>query len=626
MLADSWRAAWSPPDRRPIYHWARENIYLPEGTYTQSGQFHVESSRWLIPIFDALQDDLTTFITVIAPPRTGKSLIPDVWIPSVIVRDPGTIQWLLQSGDVVKDYAESRIQPVLRNCPGIETIWPDDRHKASRLRVCFKNGCHLYISGPAIAKLQTKGVRYQVRDETWLWKPGRLKEADARLKDWLRIGAAKALTIGQASWWGDETCEMFHEATQSERFVRCPHCHHLQWPRFRGERPNGSPWGVRYDIPKDLTASSALTPHLGRILPTVRFECQNCGQPMDDSERTRSEWNRTSEYVHQNPNPRPGCLSFRASGTLFRPWRAMVADFISAMDAYALGAIEPLEAFIQKEIPDFFSDAAVFQADPVRKESYDIKSKWPAEDARFLTVDRQDEGENFAVIRAWSKTKGSRRLWRGRLYSEAEIAAKAKEFNVTQVGIDARWDSRNVYAMCIRHGWLALLGDKEQFFLHPQKNSQGRTIGYVRRSYSAPGQGDPEAGRDPRERSGPHASARRPGPRFAWFIRFSSDAMNARLQRLLDGRALPWIEPAEIPDPEEEETYRKHQRAEYRRKEFDKTTGRPRIKWVCPSRQNHYRDCNKMQTAMATIANVLPDELEPAPAPPPTSENQPHPD
>lgn len=609
-IAEAYRKAWADPDRRPIYDWARENIYLPSATYTLSGEFQVDTSRWLIDIFDALQDDLTEFVTVIAPPRTGKSMIPDIWIPSVVVRDPGTVQWLLQSGDVVKDYAESRIQPVLRSCPGIEAIWPDDRHKASRLRISFKNGCHLYISGPAIAKLQTKGVRYQVRDETWLWKSGRLKEADARLKDWLKIGAAKALTIGQASWKDDETCAMFQDGDQCERFVKCLHCGELQWPKFRDFRPDGTPWGVRWDVPKrERNDHRALSQLLGVILPTVRFECFHCRQSMEDSERTRAEWNRNGEYVAQNPNPKPRRRSFRASGTLFRNWKSMATEFIGAMDAYAIGVIEPLEAFVQKEIPDFFSDAVLFNADPIRKESYNVeelkKKKADGEDARFLMVDRQDQGVMYAVVRSCSKTKGSKRLWRGRLYSEDEVKVKEQEFSVkpSQVLIDGRWDTRVVYAMCIRNGWTCMMGDQAKFFLHPIKRD-GRVIGYVRRSYSQPGQGDPEMGRKTHERT------RREGARYANFIRFSSDAMNERLQRLLDGRGLPFINPANIDDPEEEEVYRRHLRAEYRRKKSNPTTGAAKIEWVCPSKENHYRDCEKIGVAGQTILNILPDEVE----------------
>jgi hypothetical protein len=29
--------------------------------------------------------------------------------------------------------------------------------------------------------------------------------------------------------------------------------------------------------------------------------------------------------------------------------------------------------------------------------------------------------------------------------------------------------------------------------------------------------------------------------------------------------------------------------------------------WVCPSGNNHARDCAKMQTALATVAGILPD-------------------
>jgi hypothetical protein len=600
---DAWRAGWGVPDRRPTYDWAADgNIYLPP-CYTRNGLFSVAGSRWLIPIFDALDDDLHPWVTVIAPPRTGKSMVPDVWIPSTIVRDPGPTQWLLQTDKVVKDYAESRIQPILKACPGAMAIWPEDRHKSSTLRVAFRNGCDLYISGPSISNLQTKGIRRQVRDEFWLW-PERLKEADARLKDWLKIGAAKALSIGQAGWKDDAGHALFKDGDQGEWFVRCLECGHLQWPRFNGERPDGSRWGVVWDLPKrERTDHRSLSELLGQILPTVRFECEQCRKPMVDSERTRAEWDRTGEYKAQNATPRAGCKSFRASGTCFRNWKEMVTEFLGAMDAYHCGAIEPLIKFVQKEIPDFWSDLALFNSDPLRKESYDVRTKWEGEDARFLTVDRQADGLMFGVARAWSKTKGSRRLWRGRLFSEDEIKAKAKELQVPafRVLIDSGHEARIVYGMCVRNGWIALKGEGTvPHFLHAIKRD-GKTVGYVQRSVSQPSQGDPEIGQEVRKK--------REGARYAFLLRFADMALNQRLQRLIDGRGLPFVNPTEVDDPEEEKVYKAHLRAEYPITKRNPITGAAKRMFVCPSGDNHYRDCEKMQLVGATELKLLPDEV-----------------
>lgn len=621
-LGDAWQKAWEVPDRRPIYEWARGNIELPAGVYVQSGEFRIDGSRWMIEIFDALQDDKVQWVTVIAPVRSGKSVIADIWVPSVIVRDPGPVQWLLQTDKVVKGYAESRIHPVLRSCPGARAVWPADRHKGSTFRVEFTNNCRLDISGPALSNLQTKGVRYQVRDEAWMWEPGRLTEANGRLKDWLKIGASKALTIGQGGFKDDETNCLFLEGTQEERFVRCLHCGHLQWPRFKAERPDGSRWGIVWDAPKrDKNDHRALSELLGQILPTVRYVCEKCNQVMEDTDRTRSEWNRNSEYVAQNAKAEAGRRSFRASGTLFRNWKAMVSEFITCMDAFHLGSVELLQAFVQKELPDWWSDVALFNVDPLRKETYDVESlkkgKIEGEDARYLTVDVQDNEVYYAVARAWSRIKGCWRLWRGRLYSKHEIDAKAKEFDIqpSKVLIDAKWgaETRRVYGMCVEYGWVALMGEGERFFLHPIKKN-GKTIGYVRRSYAEPAQGDPEYGKHTKDRT------RRPEQaRYAWLIRFSSDAMNERLQRLLDGRGIPFVNPAHVDDPEEEEEYRRQLRAEYARIKRNPITGAAKREWVCPSGNNHFRDCEKMQTVAATIDGILPDDVDQVTAAPATS-------
>ena len=56
-LQSAYAKGWSPPDRRPIYEWARDWVKLPGGgAYGIPGWFDVGHSRHLIDVFHAYQD------------------------------------------------------------------------------------------------------------------------------------------------------------------------------------------------------------------------------------------------------------------------------------------------------------------------------------------------------------------------------------------------------------------------------------------------------------------------------------------------------------------------------------------------------------------------------------------
>lgn len=597
--------ALSPPDRRPIYEWAKENIFLPSA-YTISGQFHVELSRHFIDIFDALDDDSIRKVTVIAPVRDGKSLIADIWVPSIIARQPGPCMWNFQTDPIAKDYAESRIHPVLRNSPALAGLWPEDRHLASTQRIIFRNGMPLYIQGPSISNLQTKGIRYLINDEGWLYGE-KLGEAEGRLGDFEKIGASKQLNISQASIVDDPLCNRFDEGSRHERYVHCMNCGEYQKPTLSGFRKDGSRYGMRFDIPKrDKSDNRQKSEMLGQILPTVRYECEKCGQVMLDTGRTKSEWNRLGKYVAENLGAAPDNRSYHWSGIITKPWVQIVSLFLKAQDAYAVGSVEPLMEFTQKFLAEFWSDAAQFNSDPFTKATYEISDKkLEGEDWRFFTLDRQAEGLMYGVIRAWSRQWGCRRLWRGKLYSEAEVEAKRKEFNVipSSVLIDSGYEARFVYGMCVRNGWTALKGEDDKFFLHPVKNSEGRTTGYVRKSTAAPAMGDPEMGTTQQGRG-----------KKAALIRWSNPAIFDRLKRLIDGRGLPFANPVQVDDPDEEAEYQRQMRARYKIRKRHPITGKVEELWVCPTGNDHYADCEAQQVVGATLANndypgLMPDDI-----------------
>jgi hypothetical protein len=154
-----------------------------------------------------------------------------------------------------------------------------------------------------------------------------------------------------------------------------------------------------------------------------------------------------------------------------------------------------------------------------------------------------------------------------------------------------------VYAMCAKHGWAALKGTDEPFFFH---NVQSRVMEMgkqvvksdrVQRAYAPWTWGDPG--------EGTHEQGRKHAP----LLRFASTPMADRMQEMID-RAL-WIEPEGDSENEMGREYERQMSSEFRKKKVNKFTGKEELVWVCPSGNNHARDCGKMQTVAATIAGLL---------------------
>ena len=78
------------PDRSPIYDWARKHVVLPE-SYATPGPFHARLTPWLLPIFDALRDPLVRRVHFRKAVQVGGTLVADVWVPWILVNDPGPI-------------------------------------------------------------------------------------------------------------------------------------------------------------------------------------------------------------------------------------------------------------------------------------------------------------------------------------------------------------------------------------------------------------------------------------------------------------------------------------------------------------------------------------------------------
>jgi hypothetical protein len=608
-LADVWRKAFSPPDRRSIIDWGREKITLPP-VLAKSGTFDISESRHFVAPLQAIGHVRVRGVRLLKPVRGGGTLIADVSVPSGVVREHASVLWVFQDGKIAEDHAETRQMPILRSIAEVRPMLSLDRHKTRKSNILFSNGLPLILTGPALGRLQSKGFKWVVCDEPWLYKPGVLGQAKARMGDFVKMGNNKFLAISQG---GEEDSDWDLEYRSGVEFVwrpRCasPTCRRPMPIEWTLHRPDGARAGALFDSIKNEDG----TYNADACAATARYACPHCGHEHPNSQRTRRDWNSSGEFFNSttgepfNPDNPPTECSFRWHALIDYPWHELVKEWLAAQDAKRVGNFKPLVNFFQKRCALMRSERTVHDTDlPFARAKLELTDTtlkaWPDEHMRFLTADRQSEDVYWVTVRGWAKSTGeTRRLWFGRLYSETDIEAKRIEFavpancTVVDSGYRPKGD-HGVYSACIRYGWIAAKGTDDHYFWHSVKRRDGTTE-RVQRAFAPPSWGDPGEGSSTE------------GKTRCRLVRFSSPTMKDRVMGLIE-RGL-WVEP-EIDEPDEmEREYRRQMSAEFKRPKINKLTGRKEMVWVCPSGNNHALDDAAMQALCAMQAGLLPSGVE----------------
>src|SRR5882762_7471210 len=93
----TFKAEWTPPDNSTIPEWANKHVTL-KPPFAFTGNFDVSLSRYLIQPFNDLKNPFIKQINCMAAVKTGKTMLPQIWLPWVICNAPGDVLWLMNEG------------------------------------------------------------------------------------------------------------------------------------------------------------------------------------------------------------------------------------------------------------------------------------------------------------------------------------------------------------------------------------------------------------------------------------------------------------------------------------------------------------------------------------------------
>jgi len=223
------------PDRSPIYDWARKHVVLPE-SYATPGPFHARLTPWLLPIFDALRDPLVRRVHFRKAVQVGGTLVADVWVPWILVNDPGPISWTMQTDDMVERHAKSRLNPLLERCKPVAAMLPRPGPHRTTTEIYF-GGYFLTCNAANLSTQQSQSIRYKINDEIWLprWQEV-YGHAVARVSKFEEVGRSKIYNVSQAAVMDADTGNVedlsYRSGNQQEWMAECPACRKLHEVSF----------------------------------------------------------------------------------------------------------------------------------------------------------------------------------------------------------------------------------------------------------------------------------------------------------------------------------------------------------------------------------------------------------
>lgn len=563
--------------------WIRQHVQLPHSA--RSAEFDPAMAPHLNAPMRAILGGRHRSVMMRLPTGAGKTTMLELIIPYVIAVAPGPMLLVEQTDDTSKDWAESRLMPVLEGCEPVARLFPEDRHQKRKSAILFPH-CALFLTGANMSGLQGKSMRYVWCDEIWQYRPGILGEAQKRMHD-----RYNRVFIGVSQGWdtGHEAEDLWRQGetmTWGHACVACGCWLRWNWNEIKySEKPEDGEWDW------------------ATLRESVHHECPECGHVTPNTTAHRRAMAAQSDYRSDGGNFVAGHINFTlpAWAIWWIDWADLVVEWVKAQDAKRRGITEPLKQFLQKRGAKTWSSEEEeipvnLLAGDYRIADYANGEKIEGEHIRILTVDCQ-QGYFWACLRAWRVDGSSKLLWYGRMLSFESIRDYQLRMGVrdSMVLVDSGYLPNAVYEAAGKHakyhaegtkkgqwdvttGWTALKGTDVERHAHMPQN--GRRI---EKFYST-------------TKTVFGANGKKP----CKFITWSNLVAKDKLTALKAAGSDVWAFPSDI-----SAEYIKQVTAEVCRDVVHNTTKAITRRYVPIRAENHAFDCEAMQIVGASLAGLL---------------------
>ena len=553
-----------------IQDWLQQNVRLPHSA--RSTQFDPELAPWLNDPLKAFADDRVKQICLIAPTGGAKTTFLELIVPWVVAQQPGPMLLVGQNDDMSKEWAESRLIPILSSCEPVRKLFPEDRHQKRKTTILFPH-MPLFISGANMSSLQEKSMRYCYGDEVWQWKHGMIGEMKKRHHDrWNR----KTILVSQGYDEGCElqdefeSCEQFHYGTDCDL---CGQWHKMLWT------------SIKY--PEAKLANGEWD--LGELAKGVHHECPHCGHRTENTSRARREMLARASYRSENNPHIPGHVAFTwtAMSVWWINWADMVYEWVKANDLKKVGVFENLKQFKQKRLAQMWVEEnsapeVALSADDYLKADFIDGQPIDNEIYRFMTIDVQ-KLHYWVAIRAWRSDGSSRLLWEGKILTvetirDLQLRMKVRDLHV---GMDSQYDTPKSHEECSRYGWVALHGSGSKNFVHEPKGPRQRAITKLFSKLK---------------------QTEAPNGKIVRYAHWANEGVKDQLVRLRSIGAPVWSHPKDI-----SKEWLWQINSEVKKDKIHSTTKQVTQEYVKFRKDNHLWDCEAMQVVFAMMLNVIQD-------------------
>ena len=580
-----------------IDEWARRgNVILPAG-YNPPGQYDVSISPYFKDVFTAIKNPLIRQVNIMAPPRSGKTLVGEITLLYLIANSPGNILWIQSTEATAKKMGDARMSKLLRLCPPVEKlIDKNDRFAITQTKYKFRNGVEVHLASATLKSLQSFGYKYIVFDECWLADTGLIAEAQARIGDF--PNTYKIILISQGGALDKPDWELeFNRAPIKEYGYLCPKCKTNQLYTFNQRLKDGDYGGLYW--PRNETTFTNREWIIPNASKAAMLKCCNveCKNTLEDTDANRDYLEKNSLYITTKATGDATKISFRFNSLAVRKvaFQTLAKEWLESDALHtATGDNSLKDIFIQKRLATTPGTQRMLPVVELNTLDLPPDQLWKGgiNTFRYMTVDVQGRAPRFwYVIRDWASNSESRKVKHGQANSWEELDAIREQFKVRdfRVLVDSGngRDVDEIYAECTKHGHWGMSNGRNTWFCYTACKGSG--LYAFKENGNKPYKLDmqrPNLGNDKKYRGVPGCS----------YIVWSNQRIKRVLEHLRDGKGAKWLsndnDPAYVEQMSSEVNVRM-----------------PKGGWqyvkMIESAANEYWDCEALQVLAATMSGLL---------------------